>query len=149
MAENEQVDEAVWPIIEERLGFTDEELRLFRNLPTNHKMLTTKAMTNIVNTNVVFEVVASRACNTRHKVGEKIYFNAERGMLAHKGPEYICPFLMPVMTRVMHMIQDRIWEGLDDPLPSVVRIGGCDDIGVECGGVGKVLLEVKIAQDEI
>ncbi len=25
----------------------------------------------------------------------------------------------------------------------------CDDIGVECGGVGKVLLEVKITSDEI
>ncbi len=145
--ENEQVDEAIWPIIQERFGFTDEELQLFKKLPTNHKMLTTKAMTDVVNTYVVFEVVASRACNTGHQVGEQIYFNAERGMLAHKGPEYICPFLMPVMTRVMHMVQDRIWEGLDDPLPSVVRIGGCDDIGVECGGVGKVLLEAKIAEE--
>ncbi len=147
--ENEDVDEAIWTVIQEQLGFTDEELSLFKLLPTNHKMLTTKAMTNIVSTNVIFEVAASRACNTGHKVGQKIYFNAERGMLAHKGPEYICPFLMPVMTRVMHIIQDRIWEGLDDLLPSVVRVGGCDDIGVECGGVGRVLLEAKIAEDEI
>ena len=112
-------------------------------------MLTDKAMTNIVNTNIVFEVVEARVCNAGHKVREKIYFNAERGMLAHKGLEYICPFLMSVMTRTIHIVQDRIWEGLDDPLPSVVWRGSCDDIGVECGGVGRVILEAKITHDQI
>ena len=146
--EQGQVDEAIWSVVQDRFGFTDEELELFKNRHTNHKMLTTEAMTNIVNTNIVFEVIASRACNTGHEVGQRIYFNAERGMLAHKGPQYICPFLMPVMTRVMHIVQDRIWEGLDDPIPSVVRIGGCDDIGVECGGVGRVLVQVKIARED-
>ncbi len=144
-----KIDPNIWPIIKERFGFTDEELDLFKSLPTNHKMLTDKAMTRIVTTNVVFEVVESRACNTDHEVGEKIYFNLERGMLAHKGPKYICPFLMPVMTRTTHIVQDRIWEGLDDPLQSVVSRGGCDDIGVECGGVGKVILEVKVTCDGI
>lgn len=147
--DDRHVDESIFAVVQERFGFTDEELRQFKNLSTNQKMLTNKAMTNLINTNVIFEVVASRACNTGHKVGEKIFFNAERGMLAHKGPEYICPFLMPVMTRVMHIVQDRIWEGLDDPLPSVVRVGGCDDIGVECGGVGRVLLEAKIMHDVV
>jgi len=78
-----------------------------------------------------------------HKVGECFYFNAEGYLRAHKGPEKICPFLMPVMTRMMWLIQERIYEGLD-PRPTFY-IGDCDDVGYHCGGFGKVVLETKIS----
>jgi hypothetical protein len=66
-------------------------------------------------------------------------------MLAHECPEKICPFILPVMTRMMWLVMERIYEGAD-PRPTFY-FGDCDDVGLECGGLGKVRLETKIASD--
>ena len=68
-------------------------------------------------------------------------------MFAHKCPEKICPYLMPVMTRMMWLVQERLYEGLD-PCPTF-PVGGCDDVGLDCGGMGRVLIEAKISYEEI
>ena len=81
------------------------------------------------------------------EVGDQFLFNAEGYMLAHKCPEKICPFIMPVMTRMMWLVMERTYEGLD-PRPTFY-FGDCDDVGVECGGLGQVGLETTIVDDAV
>ena len=97
--------------------------------------------------NVVFGVAESHSYNIGHKVGDRFFFIAEGYMLAHKGPENACPFIMPVMTRMMYLVQERICEGLD-PRPTFY-FGDYDDVGPECGGLGKLRLETKISHDGV
>jgi hypothetical protein len=59
-----------------------------------------------------------------------------------KSAEKLCPFLMPPMTRLMWIIQERIWEGLD-PKPLFFS-GQCDDVGYDCGGYGRVVIEAQV-----
>ena len=54
----------------------------------------------------------------------------------------LCPFLMPPMSRIMWILQERVWEGLS-PLP-LFATGQCDDVGLKCNGWGKVIIEAKI-----
>jgi len=68
-------------------------------------------------------------------------------MLAHKGPKKVCPYIMPSMARLMAVIQERMYEGLD-PQPFFYR-AHCEDVGLKCGGWGQVLIEVKIADRDI
>ena len=147
MGDSEQVDDLVWKAVQERLEYTDTQLEAFKKHAFSRKILRPATIEKLLRTNVVFEVVESRSCNIGHKVGDQFLFNAEGYMLAHKCPEKICPFIMPVMTRMMWLVMERIYEGVD-PRPTFY-FGDCDDVGLECGGMGKVRLETKIAHDAI
>jgi len=147
MENQDKVDEGIWLAVQERVGYTDAEMKLFKKHPFSHKILTNKAITDVIRTNVIFEVVQARNCNVGHKAGDKFYFNGEGYMITRKCPDKICPFLMPFMSRMMWLIMERLYEGLD-PKPTF-PFGHCDDVGVECGGMGHVLLEVKYTYDPV
>ena len=147
MVGNNQINEDIWEAVQQRLGYTGDELEAFKRQPFSQKILRDRTIAELLRTNVIFEVVESHSCNIGHKVGDKFFFNAEGYMLAHKCPEKICPFIMPVMTRMMWLVMERIYEGVD-PRPTFY-FGHCDDVGLKCGGMGQVLLETKIVQDEI
>ncbi|MDD5223356.1 MAG: hypothetical protein PHE84_05145 [bacterium] len=139
MAKNE-LNEAVWKIMQDKLGYTEEEAKKFKNNPRNVKVM--KAAEALMNKTIIFEVVKSHGCNIEHKVGDKFYFGAEGYMLAHKGPKKVCPFILPAMSRLVWVIQERIYEGLD-PVPSF-KFSQCEDVGIDCGGWGRVVIEAKV-----
>jgi uncharacterized repeat protein (TIGR04076 family) len=147
MEESDQVDDSVWRAVQERLEYTDAQLETFKKRAFSRKILSPETIEKLLRTNVVFEVVESRSCNIGHKVGDQFPFNAEGYLLAHRCPEKICPFIMPVMTRMMWLVMERIYEGVD-PRPTFY-FGDCEDVGVECGGLGKVRLETKIVYDAV
>jgi len=146
MADNEQLNESIWLAAQARLGLTDEQLEEMKRRPAWRKIFRPTVINDLLRTSVSFEVVEAHSCNIGHAVGERFLFSAEGYMLAHKCPEKVCPFLMPVMTRMMWLVQERIYEGLD-PRPTFY-FGDCDDVGFNCGGLGNVRLETKIAYDE-
>jgi uncharacterized repeat protein (TIGR04076 family) len=126
--------------VQERLGYSDDELEQFRKNPRNQKIMEKSG--DLLSKTVIFEVVESSGCNIEHKKGDQFIFSAEGYMLAHKCPKKICPYIMPAMSRLMWVIQERIYEGLD-PRP-YFYMGQCEDVGLECGGWGRVLIEAKI-----
>jgi len=133
-------NEGIWKLMQHRLGYTDDELEKFKNDPRNRKIMAKSK--DLLGKTIVFEVVKSRGCNIEHKVGDKFLFSAEGYMLAHKGPKKVCPYILPAMARLVWIIQERIYEGLD-PKPFFHR-AHCDDVGLDCGGWGCVVFEAKV-----
>ena len=50
------------------------------------------------------------------------------------------------MTRMAAIVQERVWEGLD-PTP-LFYTGHCDDVGLDCNGLGRVVIEARIEKTE-
>jgi len=140
MTEDKKAEDVLWQFMQQRLGYSDAELHTFRSVPRNRKIM--EKASDLMNKTVIFEVIESRGCNIEHKPGDRFIFSAEGYMLAHKCPKKICPYILPAMSRLMWVIQERIYEGLD-PRPYFYR-AHCEDVGIECGGWGKVLIEAKI-----
>lgn len=140
MTEDKKAENALWQFMQQRLGYSDAELNTFRSMPRNRKIM--EKAGDLANKTVIFEVMESHGCNIEHKAGDQFIFSAEGYMLAHKCPKKICPYILPAMSRLMWVIQERIYEGLD-PRPYFYR-AHCEDVGIECGGWGKVLIEAKI-----
>ena len=138
-----KVDDSIFLAVKERVGYTEQQLETFKNHAFPYKILQTSVIEKLLLTTIIFEVVESYNCNIQHKVGDKFYFNAEGYMITSKCPDKICPFIMPYFSRMMWLIMERIYEGLD-PLPTF-PFGHCDDVGVECGGMGKIRVEIKTA----
>jgi len=68
-----KVEEDIWKFIQQHLGYTDEELELFRNNPKNVDIIS-KAP-SLMKKTIIAEVVTSHGCNSQHRVGDKFYFD--------------------------------------------------------------------------
>lgn len=140
MSEKNPIDDNVWKFMQQRLGYSDEELETFKNNPRNQKVML--AAPALASKTIIVEVIESHGCNIEHKVGDKFYLAAEGFLLAHKGPKKICPFLMTTFARLTWAVQERVYEGLD-PVP-MFKHGRCEDVGLKCGGWGRVVVEAKV-----
>ena len=67
------ISEDTWKLVQKHLGYTDEEMRIFRADPRNGDALS-KTIPMLDKT-IVAEVLESHGCDSGHKVGDKIYFD--------------------------------------------------------------------------
>ena len=143
VAENQdsaQVPEIVWKDIQKIMGYSDKELNIFKNQPRTKKIVS--RLGSMSKLTVIFEVKQSHGCLVGHKSGDFYVFPGGGPMDMKIGSQRLCPFLMPPMTRIMWILQERLWEGLD-PLP-LYATGHCDDVGLDCNGWGRVVIEARI-----
>ncbi|HCY86751.1 MAG TPA: hypothetical protein DHV36_16595 [Desulfobacteraceae bacterium] len=123
-------------------GFTDEEMAEYIAQPRTGKILgKLEALSGL---SVSFEVKMAKGCVVGHKPGDTYVFPGAGAMNLKDSSGHLCPFLMPPMTRIMWLIQERVWEGIE-PLP-LYAVGHCDDVGLDCGGWGRVVVEARIIE---
>jgi len=136
-----KVDEATWKIVKEHLGYTDEELELFRSNPKNADIIS--KIPALMGKTIVAEVVASHGRNSRHKVGDRFYFDSAGNLLTKLNPKRICIHALSVLSTPIFVVNELSFAGVD---PNAMRFNrvGCFDVGVRCGGWGHIVLEVKV-----
>ena len=137
----DNVPEEFWSLMKEHLGYSDEELELFKKHPRNEKVL--KTALDMREKTIVFEVVESQGCNSKHTVGTRFYFSGDGNLLSKVAPSKVCAFALPIMTQAIFGIQELWYAGVD-PNELCFKRGGCFDVGVRCGGWGHIVLEAKV-----
>jgi len=138
--EQAHVPEEMWQGVKAMMGFSDNELEVFKNQPRTKKILS--RLEGLQEASVIFEVKKSHGCIAGHKQGDHYVFPNGGSMDMKSSSPLLCPFLMPPMARIMWILQERVWEGLD-PLP-LYAMGQCDDVGLDCNGWGRVVIEARI-----
>ncbi len=130
-----------WGATKRHLGYTDEEMELFRSNPRNADVLS-KAP-ELLDKTIVIEVVESKGCNSRHKVGDKLYFDGAGNLLTKHCPKKVCIYALNAATGLIFTSNELFYAGVD---PNEMRFkrAGCFDVGVECGGWGRVVLEISV-----
>lgn len=139
--QSDQVPEQVWALMQAHLGYDDEELELFKKDPRNARVMAVAP--RLRDCTIVFEVVESAGCNSQHKQGTCFYFTGDGNLITRMAPPRICVFVMPVMTQAIFAIHELMYAGVDGNQLRFSR-GGCFDVGVRCGGWGKVVLEARV-----
>ncbi len=136
------VSEDTWRLVQKHLGYTDEEMLIFRADPRNEDALS-KTMPMLAKT-FVAEVVESHGCDSGHKVGDKLYFDG-RGisLLTKLGPSRICIFALHSIALAMPAVAELFYAGVD---PNQMRFKrfGCPDVGIQCGGWGHIVMEIRM-----
>jgi len=140
-----QVPEQLWTLMQHHLGYTDEEMALFRKEPHNARVLATALQMR--NKTIVFEVVESTGCNSQHKVGTRFYFTGDGNLITRMAPSRVCAFAAPVMGQVIFALQELMYAGVDPNRATFKRMG-CPDVGVRCGGWGRIVLEARVVDRE-
>jgi uncharacterized repeat protein (TIGR04076 family) len=130
-----------WKVMKERLGYSDEEMKTFQENPRNCDVVS-KAPA-LVNKTIVLEVVESHGCNSQHKVGDKIIFDGAGNLLTKHSPEKICVYAINAAVPLIYAANELFFAGID---PNQMRFkrSACIDVGVQCGGWGRIVLELSV-----
>jgi len=135
------IDESVWQYMKERLGYDDEEMRKFRENPRNSEVLGKAHV--LSNKTIIAEIVESKGCNSQHKVGDRFTFDVVGNLLTSKNPKRICIFALARLAPIIFAVDELIYAGID-PDKIKYRRTGCFDVGIDCGGWGHIVMEVKV-----
>ncbi|MFW9946557.1 MAG: hypothetical protein ACFFDX_06975 [Candidatus Odinarchaeota archaeon] len=130
----------VLDFIKNSLRYTDEEMELWLENPRNQEALL--KVPALLQKTIIIEVVESHGCASLHKVGDKFYFDGPGNLLTKLNPKRICIYALSEMERLIFAAQELFYAG-NDPNEMRIKRVGCFDIGLKCGGWGRIILELK------
>ena len=130
-----------WKIMKKHLGYTDEEMAVFRDNPRNADVLS-KSLT-LMGKTIIVEVVESHGCNSQHKVGDQFTFDGAGNLLTKLCPKKVCVYALNTASGLIFTANELLYAGVD---PNEMRFkrAGCFDVGVQCGGWGRIVLELSV-----
>ncbi len=136
-----KVDESVWDFFQKHVGYTDEEMKKFRENPRNEDVLSKGRA--LMNKTIVVEVVKSHGCNSQHKEGDKFYFDGAGNLITKLCPKRVCIYALSSVTMGIFASNELFYAGVD---PNEMRFKrfGCFDVGVKCGSWGNVVMEIRV-----
>ena len=130
-----------WEIMKRHLGYSKEEMRLFRENPRNEDVLS--SVPDLMNKTIIAEVVESHGCNSQHAIGDRFYFGGAGNLLTKRCPKKCCIYALNAATGLIFAANELVYAGVD-PNEMRFRRAGCFDVGVQCGGWGRVVIELKV-----
>lgn len=130
-----------WKVMKAHLGYTDEEMKAFRENPRNEDVLS-KAPALLGKT-IVLTVVDSQGCNSQHKVGDRFFFDGAGNLLTKRSPDKVCIYALSAATSMIFASNELLFAGVD-PNEMRFRRAACFDVGVQCGGWGRIVLELTV-----
>lgn len=133
------INQRIWTIMQKKLGYTDEQLEIFKVNPRNEQIISKSE--ELSGTLFVVEVINAHGCNSRHKAGDKFYLDGYGNLIKDKNPDKICIFALGALSTLVFTAQELIYAGID---PNEMRFSnvGCIDVGLNCGGWGKVIMKL-------
>ena len=136
-----KVDESVWSAFQKHVGYTDEEMKEFRENPRNEDVLSKGPA--LMNKTIVVEVVKSHGCNSQHKEGDRFYFDGAGNLITKLCPKRICIYALSSAAMGIFASNELFYAGVD---PNEMRFNraGCFDVGVRCGGWGHIVMEIRV-----
>ena len=96
-----------------------------------------------MNKTLVAEVVESQGCNSRHKKGDKLYFDGAGNLITKLAPKRICIYALSSMAKLIFASNELFYAGIDPNEMRFKRVG-CFDVGVQCGGWGHIVMEMRV-----
>jgi uncharacterized repeat protein (TIGR04076 family) len=123
------------------LGYTDAEMKSFREDPRNEDVLS-KAP-ELLNKTIIVKVAQSHGCNSQHKVGDKFYFDGAGNLLTKLCPKRVCIYALNAITLQIFTANELLYAGVD---PNAMRFkrAACFYVGLESGGWGRIVMEIKV-----
>ncbi|NJD57917.1 MAG: hypothetical protein C3F13_09555 [Anaerolineales bacterium] len=136
-----EIHEEILNFFQERLGYTNEEMKLFKENPRNIDVLLKTIP--LLNKSIIAEVVESHGCNSQHKVGDKFIFDGAGNLITKLCPKRICIDALSSITPLVFSSNELFYAGADPNNMRFKRTGSFD-VGVRCGGWGRIIMELRV-----
>ena len=133
--------EEIWKRFQKHMGYSDEEMKIFRTDPEKVKMVTETP--DFVKCKVVAEVIESHGCHAGHKVGDRFVMTAGGQLITEECPKRMCMFALGPVSNTLSAVYERLYTN-SDPDYKRSQIVQCTDVGLDKGGWGKILMKVYV-----
>ena len=127
----------------DRVGYRDAEREAFQEGDPRLRHIDRLARV-AARYSLAAEVVKARHCNSGYRVGDRFILDVDGNFLTRLFPPRLCVYLISQLMVPVALINERLSEGLDPNQFHFMHQVRCLDVGVECGGYGEVLLEIKV-----
>ncbi|UCG37868.1 MAG: hypothetical protein JSV00_06605 [bacterium] len=134
----------IYRILKKRLGYNDREMEKFRADERNERVVS--KIPSLMKKRLVLEVVASHGCNSQHQVGDRFVFDAFGNLDTRQCPDQVCVFLLGGAQNLLYAGMELFLADAD-PNRMTFKRTHCADVGLECGGWGKVVVELKAEEE--
>lgn len=133
--------EEIWRRFQKHMGYSDEEMEVFRSDPEKVRMVTQTP--EMVKCRVIAEVIESHGCHSQHKVGDRFVMTPGGQLITEASPGRICMSALAALSHVIPAIQERL-VSKSNPNLDRYHIVQCPDVGLDKGGWGKILMKVYV-----
>jgi uncharacterized repeat protein (TIGR04076 family) len=133
--------EEIWKRFQKHMGYTDEEMKIFRSDSAKVKVVTQTP--EFVKSRVIAEVIESQNCHAKHKLGDRFVMTAGGQLITEECPKRMCMFALAPVSTVLPAIYERL-QTKSDPNRERFNIVQCTDVGLDKGGWGKILMKVYV-----
>jgi len=130
-----------WKVLQSRMGYTDEEMELFKNDPRNSRVLA-KAP-ELMKKRIIAEVVGSHGCISGHKAGDRFHLDGAGNLISALCPEKMCIYAISCLQHLVFTMGEMLCADVN-PNEMKFKRTGCFDVGLECGGWGRIVMEVRM-----
>jgi uncharacterized repeat protein (TIGR04076 family) len=137
--------EEIWKRFQQHMGYSDEEMKIFRSDPMRVRMVTETP--EFVKCRVIAEVIESHGCHARHKVGDRFVMTAGGQLITEESPKRMCMFALGPVSHQLPAIYERLISK-SDPEFNNYTIVQCTDVGLANRGWGKILMKVYVEKPE-
>ncbi|MHA2105838.1 MAG: hypothetical protein ACW981_20615 [Candidatus Hodarchaeales archaeon] len=136
-----KISEENWKFYQTHLGYTDDEMKMFKENTRNEEVIT-KAP-ELMNKTLIAEVVEAHGCNSQHKVGDKFIFDGAGNLITRLCPKRSCVYALSSLSMGIFASNELFYAGVDPNKMRFKRVG-CFDVGVKCGGWGRIIMELQV-----
>lgn len=130
----------LWAFIQDRLGFSDDEMETFKAEPMNATLI--RRGLELQNKEIVFEFVEAHGCYSHH-AGDRLVFDPLGNLIADKCPERVCHHVITAGSAHLFAAGELLFHGIDPEKMRFKRFG-CMDVGLQCGGWGHAVMELSV-----
>jgi uncharacterized repeat protein (TIGR04076 family) len=127
------------------LNYSDAQWEKWKSNPQNFERA--KGGLNFNKYKLVAEVVSAYGCGAGHRVGDKIVFSGGE-LLTKENPARICFSLLSIISPYVQLVMERVFSG-EDPTKIVFNRTHCPDVGVNYGGWGEVIVDIKVEKVQV
>ena len=136
-----------WKAFQKRLGYSDEEIEVFKADPKRSAAAQRMFHPDIMKKDLIIEVVESHGCSAGMKPGDKMIFTAMAVMDPQRSNAPWCAHAMGAIPGIVNMAQDRFVAGLD-PNGMVYDHFNCADVGPMRHGWGQIVMKAYVQDRE-
>ena len=130
----------IMKVLQKKLGYTNEEMDIWKSRDRNREIAAMAP--GLLKKRLVLEVVESHGCNSQHAKGDRFVFDAFGNLDTRQCPDQVCLFLVAGAQNLVYAGMELLLAGADPNKMGFNRTG-CVDVGLECGGWGKVVVVIK------
>ena len=136
-----------WKGFQKHLGYTDEELEVFKADPKRVAAAKKLFTPEILQKDLIVEVVESHGCSTGMKVGDRLVFRALAILDLENSSKNWCAHAMGPIPTLATLAQDRFVAGLDINEMTYDHFS-CGDVGPMRKGWGQVVMRAYVVNHE-